>query len=366
MAETSQDIKVFHLDTGRGWRGGQHQVYYLACGLHEMGVEQRVLCPADSPLAKRLKAAGVDVVALEVRGDFDFFAFRKLRKILETERPDILHVHDSHAHAAGWFATGEKSGVQLVVSRRVDFRISSNFFSSRKYRRASVRFIAISNGVRDVLVDGGVRPENIIIVASGVDPNRFENAPQPEAIRKEFGIGNDAPLVGTIGSLVDHKGHCYLIDAAALVLERLPQARFLIVGDGELRGNLERQITAKGLDGKVLLAGHRENVESFHAAFDLFVVSSHLEGLCTSLIDAMLSETACIGTDTGGVPDLIRDERTGLLVAPKHPQALADAIIRQLNERNAQWIENAKHHAQQSFTSEAMVHNTLDAYREFL
>ena len=361
-----ESLQILHVDTGRELRGGQGQVLTLCKGLLERGVSQLLVCPPGSPLALRASEAGVPVRALRMRGEFDLWAAWRLRTAIRAWGANLVHVHDAHAHALAWLAARRLPDVALVVSRRVDFEISRNWISRRKYLDPRVRYLAISTGVRDVLERGGVAPEAIRIVPSGVDLARFTFRTPPARLREEFGFPASAPLIGTIGSLVDHKGHRYLLEAAPAVLERFPEARFLIVGEGELRPAFERQVRELGLMDRVLLPGYREDLEMFLSGFDLFVLPSHLEGLCTSLIDAMLFRLPAVGTRTGGVPDLIRHEETGLLVPPKEPRALAEALLRLLDDPGlAKRLAAAAHaHAMGHFTAERLVQNTLAAYQD--
>jgi L-malate glycosyltransferase len=354
---------VLHVNAGREWRGGQAQALNLCRGLKARGVAQVLAASPGSPLLERALETGIEALPVTMRGEFDVLAAWKLRRIIARHGITLVHAHDAHAHSIARLAV-RKMPVALVVSRRVDFAVSHGLFSRRKYLDPRVRFFAISNGVRDVLVKGGVSPERIRVVPSGVDPNRFTYQVPRSKLREEFRISQDAPIIGTIGSLVDHKGHRYLIEAAPMVLERHPAARFFIVGEGGLRADLEARIAAKNLGAAFLLPGYREDLETFLSGFDIFALPSHLEGLCTSLIDAMLFRLPSAGCDTGGVPDLILHEKTGLLAKSKNPRSLADALLRLLGDKSlaARLGEAARAHALAHFTADAMVENTLAGY----
>lgn len=354
---------ILHIDSGREWRGGQAQVLNLCLGLKARGVSLMLAAQPGSPLLERAAKAGIETFPVAMRGEFDVFAAHRLRRIIQRQGVTLVHAHDAHAHALARMAVGRRR-VALVVSRRVDFAISSGFLSRRKYLDPRIHYFAISNGVRDVLVMGGVPPERIHVVPSGVDPNRFTCQTPPSNLRAEFRVPEGAPIIGTIGSLVDHKGHRYLIEAAPMVLERHPNARFFIVGEGELRADLEARIARMNLGSAFFLPGFREDLEAFLCGFDIFVLPSHLEGLCTSLIDAMLFRLPAVGCNTGGVPDLIQHEKTGLLVEPKNPRSLAEALLRLLEDRAvaARLGEAARAHALACFTADAMVEKTLAGY----
>jgi glycosyltransferase involved in cell wall biosynthesis len=361
-------LNVVHVDAGREWRGGQRQALTLCRGLKDLGVPQILVCPPGSPLGEEARKAGIPVEPMALRGELDLFSAWRLRRLLTERSATLLHAHDAHGHAVAWMAARKMPQVALVVSRRVDFAISKNIFSRRKYLDPRVRYFAISNGVRDVLVEGGVAPDRIFIVPSGVDPARFTFQVPRDKMRRELGIPEGVPVIGTIGSLVDHKDHKTLIAALPAVRKRFPTAQCLIVGEGELRPDLERQIAELNLKDCVRPIGYREDVETFLSGFDLFALSSHLEGLCTSVADAMLFRLPVVGTRTGGVPDLVRDGETGLLVEPKQPDSLADAIVRLLEDPAlAQRLGAAgERHVHGQFTAEALVRNSVAAYGKVL
>jgi glycosyltransferase involved in cell wall biosynthesis len=358
---------ILHIDSGREWRGGQAQVLNLCRGLKARGVSLVLAAQPGSPLLERAAKAGIETFPVAMRGEFDVVAAHRLRRIIQQQDVTLVHAHDAHAHALARMAVGRRR-VALVVSRRVDFPISEGFFSRRKYLDPRIHYFAISNGVRDVLVMGGVPPERIHVVPSGVDPNRFTRQTPPSDLRSQFGIPESAPIIGTIGSLVEHKGHRYLIEAAPMVLGRHPNARFFIVGEGELRADLEARIREKNLRAAFFLPGFREDLETFLSGFDIFVLPSHLEGLCTSLIDAMLFRLPAVGCDTGGVPDLIQHEKTGLLVEPRNPRSLAEALLRLLEDQPlaARLGEAAQAHALTHFSADAMVEQTLAGYNSLV
>jgi glycosyltransferase involved in cell wall biosynthesis len=156
-----------------------------------------------------------------------------------------------------------------------------------------------------------------------------------------------------------------LIDAAALVVRQVPDARFLIAGEGELRPALERQIKDHRLEKHVILAGFRPDVLSLHKSFDLFVLSSTTEGLGTSLLDAMACEKAIVATRAGGIPEVVKDGVTGLVVPPKDHEALARAIVRLLKDGalRGKMAAAGLARVRERFSAERMVQDTLGVYQ---
>ncbi|RPJ58390.1 MAG: glycosyltransferase, partial [Acidobacteria bacterium] len=174
-----------------------------------------------------------------------------------------------------------------------------------------------------MLLDDGVTETDVVTVHEGIDVARVQ-AIAPASVQSAFDL-LPGKVVGNIGALVPHKGQKYLIEAAPLVLQQAPDARFLVLGEGELRTALERRIAELGLREHVVLPGFRNDVLALLKAFDVFVMSSVTEGLGTSLLDAMASSRAIVATEAGGIPEVVVDGETGLLVPPRNHQARAAA-----------------------------------------
>jgi glycosyltransferase involved in cell wall biosynthesis len=353
-----------HLDTAETWRGGQNQALLTVRGLQARG--HRVLLAAHAEGELRRRAAGlVDVVPLAVRGEVDFAAAWQLSRLLRRERPDVIHAHDPHGVATSALACslGAVSPRPLLVaSRRVDFHVRGNQLSRLKYRQVDL-FIAASNAIRAMLLEDGIPADRVLTVHEGVDVDRVL-AIAPASVHEQFWLPPHVRIVGNVAALVPHKGQRYLVEAAPVVLERVPEARFLILGDGELRASLEQQIHHLHLDKHVLLAGFRSDVLALLKTFDLFVMCSVTEGLGTSLLDAMSASRAIVASRTGGIPEVVEEGRTGLLVPPRDSRALADAITRLLadNELRTRMGEAGLARVRERFSVDRMVEETVAAY----
>jgi len=320
-------LRVLHLDTERTWRGGEAQLLHLADGLARRGHFCIVAGQPDSPLLKRAAAKGLKTEGVAMRSEWSITAVRALARILKRDRVQVIHMHSSHACTlGGWSA--RLAGVPVrIISRRVDFSIRSNPLRKIKYQWGVDRIVAISKGVRNVLIGDGLDPDRIVVIRSGIDPGPFDPAHPPAEARREFGIPEKSPVIGCVAHFADHKDHRTLIEAAARVAAAVPEVRFLLVGDGELRPQIERQIKDLDLEGRVILTGFRNDVPRLLAAMDIVALASHLEGLGTSLLDAMAMSRPVVATRVGGIPEMVEDGVTGRLVPPRNPSRLAEALI---------------------------------------
>ena len=301
-----------HVDTARTWRGGQRQVLLTVLGLRERGHRTVLVAHPEGELAERA-SEGHDLIRLAPRAEVDLHAGWKLSRIIKDMRPDVLHAHDPHAVALSSLAlsfltSGKCPG--LVASRRVAFHLKGHAFSRWKYHQVDC-FVAASNAIHQMLIGDGIEPGHVVTVYEGIDLHRVQAEPAAN-IHAEFWLPKQAPVVGAVAALTQEKGHKYLIEAAALVVREVPDARFVILGEGELRPALERQIKELHLDKHVVLPGFRADILSFIKSFDLFVMSSLFEGLGTSLLDAMALSKATVASDTGGIPEVVSHGETGL------------------------------------------------------
>jgi glycosyltransferase involved in cell wall biosynthesis len=353
-----------HVDTARTWRGGQNQVLLTVLGLRSRGYRAALVAHPTGELQRRA-SEGPDLIPIAATGEMDFRAAWKLSRVLRTLRPEVVHAHDAHAVAMVALARSLSRldpPPRFVVSRRVDFHIRGNAFSRWKYGQVDL-FLCASNAIRTMVIGDGVPPERTTTVHDGCDLERVAAAPPLDAHR-ELWMPRGAPIVGNVAALVPHKGHRYLINAAAAVIRKIPDTRFVIVGEGELEQTLRKQIKDLHLEKHVLLAGFRADALSLQKSFDLFALSSVTEGMGSVLLDAMEIGQGIVATTAGGIPEVIVDGETGLLVPPRDAAALADAIVRLLGdpEGRARLGTAAQARVRESFSVERMVQRTLDAY----
>lgn len=353
-----------HIDTARTWRGGQNQVLVTVMGLRSLGHRTMLVAHPEGELRQRARE-GLDVFPLAPRTEMDLGAAWRLARLIKSLTPDVVHAHDSHAVAMASLALSmstQPAKLPLLAARRVDFHLRGNSLSRWKYRQVDM-FICVSEAIRDMLVADGVPVDRTVIVNEGIDLERVAAAP-PARLHEELWLPHHAPVVGNVAALVPHKGQRHLVEAAALVVRQVPDARFVIAGEGELRAALERQIKDHHLEKHVLLLGFRPDVLSLHKAFDLFVMSSVTEGLGTSLLDAMACARPIVATRAGGIPEIVEDGVNGLLVPARDHHALAEAIVRALkNAELRQRMGDAGFASvNERFTVERMVSETAGVY----
>jgi glycosyltransferase involved in cell wall biosynthesis len=364
-----QVIRSLHVDTAETWRGGQNQVLLTVTGLEELGHPAVLVAHAGGELRRRARE-GLRFVGFAPKSEFDVHAGWQLNKIIVDVKPDVVHAHDAMGVALAAMALQMPSRPNplplVVASRRVDFHLKRHAFSRWKYRQVDV-FIAASNVIAGMLAADGVPADRITTVHDGVNLGWIDKQPVVDA-RATFWMPHGAPVVGNVAALVPHKGQKHLVAAAAKVHREEPDARVVIVGEGELREPLERQIKDLGLERHVYLAGFRSDALGLMKSFDLFAMSSITEGLGSAMLEAMACRRAIVATRAGGIPEVVVDGQTGLLVPPHDDGALAAAIVRLLREPGLREAlgEAGRQRVDDEFSAERMVAKTLEVYERFL
>ena len=355
-----------HIDTARTWRGGQNQVLVTVLGMRAAGHRAMLVAHASGELRRRAEE-GLDLLPLAPRTEMDLSAAWRLSRAIKQLRPDVIHAHDPHAVAMASIALSmstQPKRAPLVAARRVDFRLKGNALSRWKYDQVD-RFICASEAIRKLLLADGVAPARTVTVHEGVDLGRVAAAPAAQ-LHEELWLPHGSPVIGNVAALVPHKGQRQLVEAAALVVKEVPDARFVVAGEGELRPTLEHLIKHLNLEKHVLLLGFRPDVLSLHKAFDIFVMSSITEGLGTSLLDAMACGRPVVATTAGGIPEVVEDGKTGILVPPRDHHAMAAAIIKLLTDEKLRGRMGSAglSRVNARFSAERMVADTLPVYEQ--
>lgn len=351
---------VVHLSTARSWRGGEQQLLNLVQGLSARGVANEIVAAPGSPLIDRARKAGHRVTEQRSHFEYDPIAALGAAQRLRATGARIVHAHDAHATALAAIAASLSGTPFRVCTRRVDFKPQA-----WKYNWTMDCVICISQAILDVCRQSGVQTQRLKLVHSGVDLERIHSdRSQRTTVRTPFvGTEVDRPLILNVASLADHKGQKFLLDAMAIVSVSIPTARLLIVGEGKLERPLRQQAERLGLGETCQFVGFRTDVPALMRACDLFVMSSHMEGLCTSVIEAMAAGLAIVATRAGGLPELIEDGTSGRLVPTRDPPALAKAIIELLQDPQCRQKMGQSGQVRSScFGLEPMVEGTLRVY----
>jgi glycosyltransferase involved in cell wall biosynthesis len=313
---------VLHTESSPGLGGQEVRTLTEARWTGERGWRVLVAGQPGGRFVERAREAGLETLAVRMRGAWDLPAVYRLARIIRRERVDIVHTHSS---VDGWIGglAARATAVPVVRTRHVSIRIRRRL--NPVYRWLADRVITSGEAIRKLVIEAGVRPERAVAIPAGVDLAEFSGTADGEAMRERLGLSR--PVIGSVAMFRGSKGHAPLLDAFATVHARRPSARLLLVGDGIRRAWVEGLAKERGLGDAVCFTGFRSDVPDLLRAMDCFVLAStRTEGVPQSLLQAFAAGVPAVGSAIGGIPEVIADGETGTLVEPDDPGALAVAI----------------------------------------
>ena len=253
---------------------------------------------------------------------------RRLTEELSQARPEVLHLHSFTTHVHGVRAA-RAIGLRPTLVSFHDFRLGARrAWTCRRLAPWVDRVVVLNETMCRLYAQAGrYPPEKLFVLPNAVDTGYFSPGARDETLARQWGLGSEEYLIGSVGGLNHNKGHGFLVEAFAQVRSKLPGARLILVGAGRDRVHLEELVARLGLADRVLFAGKQTNIRSWLSLLDLYVQPSRIEADPLSVHEAMAMQLPIIGTDRGGLPELLGYGEAGLLVPPADPQALAKGIL---------------------------------------
>lgn len=359
-------MRILHLEGGRRLYGGARQVLYLLDGLRERGVAGELAAPPESAIAAAAAERGHPLRPLELGGDHDAPAALRLRRLLERDPPDLLHVH-SRRGADFWGGLAARiAGVPAVISRRVD-NPEPRWLARLRYAPYA-RIVAISRAIAHVLEECGVDAGRVSVIRSALDASEFAGPRQREWLLETFSLPEEARVIGVVAQLIERKGHRHLFAALPEVRKTVPEAHLLVLGRGPLAGELRHRVIEQDLSAWVRFAGFREDLPRILPALDILAHPALAEGLGVALLQAQAAGVPVVACDTGGVSEAVAHGETGLLVPPGDSAALARALAHVLTdgELAAEFAAAGPPRIEREFSVDVMVERHVELYREIV
>jgi glycosyltransferase involved in cell wall biosynthesis len=373
---------VAHIVKTQGIAGAENHLFKLlpALAVGGWGVHLVTICdrskgkptPGYEAALQRLRSQGVRVEQLMVRNKYDPAGSLRVARTLKTIRPDLVHTHLAYADLFGSFGARMAGRVTIVSSRHRDYsRSPAEIAHFRRYYR-------LANPLQDAVIAASHRiaelcrteerrdPRTIHTVWYGCEDQAVGRQDARAHVRAELGLAPDTPLLGTVGRLIPLKGHTYALRAFATIAQHIPDAVWLVVGTGPEREGLETLARSLGVGAQVRFVGHRDDVPTIMAALDLLVHPTTAEGFGLVLLEAMVQGAPVVATRVGSLPEIVVDGESGLLVPPRDPQALTDAIHPLLLDRARRESLGRQGRAryEECFRLERMVQETLRVYQQ--
>jgi glycosyltransferase involved in cell wall biosynthesis len=321
--------------------GGEKVLFDLATSMDERGHEVSVVCPDPGQLPDELRKAGIESTIIPFHKTYDIRAARRLAKLIKSKKIDVLHSHSMLTNIISRVA-GKLSNVPVSVStEHLTMELGRGGRSKETIERLKARYyrmldnytsrfnqqvIAVSNAVRDDLIEQGIPAERITVIQNGINIPDID----PDAggrIRRELGVKPKDTVIGAVGRLSPQKDYPTLLRAFKEVKRSCPRAILLIAGDGYLRENLEKLTDELGIRERVKFLGYQSNVLEVVSSFDIYALSSLWEGLPLAVLEAMAMGKPVVATNVPGTEEAVNEGETGFLVPLKDDHSLSQRII---------------------------------------
>ncbi len=366
-------MNILHTECSLNWGGLEQRIVVETCWLNKHGHKASIACDPRGELFRRGAEAGAPVVAVSMRSNFDVRGFWALCGLVRGG-VDLINTHGSKD---SWLCFPlHLAGVPVVRSRHLTLRVTPGA-RSFIYKRGCRRVIATAGMIRQALVEtNGVAAERIDVVGEFVDLAEFHPGVDGGLFRARFGFPADAPLLGIVAMIRGEKGHRVFLDAAFEVLKTHPAARFALIGEGTgdrklealCRAKIERAFGSAAAGSPIVMTGFQRDIPEAIAALDIVVVPSRAEAQSRIIPEAFAMRRAVIGSRVGGIPELVEDGRTGLLVPPGDAAALAAAMRRLIEDGALRTSLAGAGHALalKELSLDQKMEETLSSYRKAL
>ena len=363
-------LHILHTEAAAGWGGQEIRVLQETRLLLERGHRVSLVCQADSPLEERarsISSSRFHLIPISMKSALSLWVFLTLYRYVSKNNLDVIHTHSS---VDSWLGgvVGKLSGVPVVRTRHVSLPVNDFFPNHLLYSYIPQRILTSGNMISDIVKQVSCVDSNkVVSVPAGVDLRKFDSEISGEMIREELKVNSNQILIGKIGVIRGWKGHNYFLEAIPLILKKIPNARFVIVGDGPGFKEIKSKVNLAGIDNKVDLLGHREDIPEIMAALDVQVLASFAgEGTPQVIPQAFAMKTPVVATKIASIPDLLGQGERGVLIEPKNPLSLAEGVLKIIrnSEVASQLVEKAHSFCLKELTVDKMMDSTIAIYEE--
>lgn len=357
--EANGKLTVLQIITPRRYSGAERAMTYLSEALVRRGHRVVVACKHNELMLHELRARGVEVEVLPIRGKFNVAAPFRIARFAREIGADIIHTHLSTAGL--WGSLGGKVASIPCLGH-------VHWLNRKHWYLFADHLATCSHAAKDHLAGQGIAEDRIAVIYNGLDQEQFAGPPDRDDVRAHLGLGRDQPVVGAVAHISPRKGHRYLVEAIELLVARHPDICCLIIGEGRKEMSLRQMIGRMGLEKNVRMLGYRHDAVSLLKAVDIAALPSLREGLGIALIEAGFLGKPTVASDIPGINEVVVNGETGLLVPPADSGALADAIATLLDdpELAGRLGQAARHRMEEVFTLDAMAEATERVYRSVI
>ena len=363
-------LHILHTEAAAGWGGQEIRVLQETRLLLERGHRVSLVCQVDSPLEERARSISnsrFHLIPISMKSALSLWVFLTLYRYVSKNNLDVIHTHSS---VDSWLGgvVGKLSGVPVIRTRHVSLPVNDFFPNHLLYSYIPQRILTSGNMISDIVKQVRCVDSNkVVSIPAGVDLRKFDSEISGEKIREELKVDSNQILIGKIGVVRGWKGHNYFLEAIPLILKKIPSARFVIVGDGPGFKEIKSKVKLAGIDNKVDLLGHREDVPEIMAALDVQVLASFAgEGTPQVIPQAFAMKTPVVATKIASIPDLLGQGERGILIEPENALSLAEGVLKLIRNPDIakRLVENAYSFCLKELTVDKMMDSTIAIYEE--
>ena len=362
-------MKVLHLSSEKTWRGGEQQIAYLIDELQKYDVQNYVACRTNSAFEKHCKEYQIEHISIPFANNFDINSAFQIKNFCKYMKIDIIHMHSSRSHTLAVIASLLGANVNLILSRRVDFPSAGNWLSKFKYNYSGIKkILCVSDKIKEVISPIIKNKNKLEVIYSGIDLKRFEGKINQGILHKEFNLDSETKIAANISAIAPHKDYYTFVDTVEEFKKINNQnVKFFIIGEGNCRKDIEKYIAEKKLTDDIILTGFRTDIASILPEIDVFLITSEEEGLGTTVLDAIANKIPVVATAGGGIPEMIKNEETGLLYIIKDSEGLSNGVQRILSDEDLKnkLIDSAYQLLLEKFTKDITAKKTLEVYKRY-
>ncbi len=360
-------MNILHTECSMNWGGQEFRTALEVNYLNNSQHKSWLLCHPNSQLYKKGKSLGTNVVAMDLTCLWRVDIAIKIWIFCLKNNIDIINTHgskDSTLCLVSYFF-----GIPIVRSRQITNPIKKTF----AYKYGCKHIMAAAHVIKNSLVKAGVNENKITVVGEGVDLDEFNPDVASAYLKSEFAIADEDEVVVNIGMIREDKGQIYFLEAARIILEQKKTIKFFTIGEGvgnrKLEKKLQMLIKQYGLERNFFITGYREDIAAFTHLADLLVVASiGTEAQSRIVPQAFATRKTVVVTDVGGLTELVKDEQNGLVIPPENALAMADAILKILEDLTLKqkFENNAYELAKRCLSFDSMMNDTLELYESLL
>ena len=320
-------MNVLFISSARGWGGGEMWLSQVSAGLRARGHQPVIVCRPDSELWKRFDRSVGVVIPRKLTGDFNPISILRLCRLIEHHKIDLVCTNmEKEFRLAGIAALW--ADVPIVPSREVDVPVKDTLVNRLYYGHIASALVVNSYSTLNTFLNSApwMERDRIEVVWKGIDVESYSSI-EPSPLRDDFNLSPEDCIVGFVGRLDTQKGIPTLLAATKIAAAQDPRIKLTMAGDGNLRSPIDEFRRRNHLEDCLYVAGFREDIPAFLKAVDFLVLPSYWEGFCYAAVEGMAAGKAVVATHTSSLPEIIEEGRTGLLVPPRSPDALAQAVI---------------------------------------